>query len=84
MDRRNMLKVLPLAALAGVSLKVEGVDAKAFEMKPNKKYLFAMPNAPADFAQHAATTLRKRGIDATVYTGDELKIYEIEESFAAK
>lgn len=78
MNRRNMLKVLPLAALAGVSVKVGTTEAKAFEMKPNKKYIFVMPDVPAAHAQQCSNVLRERGIDATICATDaEISIYEL-------
>lgn len=79
MNRRKLLRVLPLAAMAGVTVKVGETAAMAYEMKPDKKYLFVIPGAPARSTAYAAEHLRQRGINATVIGGaDDLKIYELE------
>lgn len=77
MNRRSMLKVLPLVALAGISIKVGEVEGKAFEMKPNKKYLFIAPGISTEAAIGCRSLLLERGIDATVCSSDDLKIYEL-------
>lgn len=79
MDRRKMLKVLPLAAMAGVTMKIGETDAKAFEVKPDKKYLLVMPDVPYEQIRACSDVLRERGINATVCTGvEDLKIYELD------
>ena len=78
MNRRDLLKVLPLAAIVGTTVKLGETEAQAFEMKSDKKYLFVLPSARPEEAGRYAEILRKRGINATVATGDfEMKIYEI-------
>jgi hypothetical protein len=79
MDRRKMLKVLPLAALAGAAVKIGTVQGSAFEMKPDKKYIFVLPDVPPEHAMLCSKLLRERGINATVCAGrPELKIYELQ------
>lgn len=79
LDRRSILKVLPLAAMAGATVKIGETEAKAFEMKPSKKYVFVMAGISAKEAEQCVGVLRGRGIDATICATDaDLKIYELE------
>lgn len=79
MNRRNMLKVLPLAAMVGATVKLGEVEATAYEMKAGKKYLFVLPDfATPDHVKHCGERLRERGVDAVVCNISDLKIYELE------
>jgi hypothetical protein len=80
MNRRGLLKVLPLAAMAGATVKVGEIEAQAVEVKPDKKYVFVVSDAhPEAVIQQCLAILRERGINATIVTGvEDLKIYELE------
>lgn len=79
MNRRNMLRVLPLAAMVGATVKLGERQATAYEMKPDKKYLFVVPgDISADQALTMRMTLQDRGINSTICCGEDLKIYELE------
>ena len=40
MNRRDLLKLAPLAALAPVATKIGNTEVQAHELKPDKKYVF--------------------------------------------
>ena len=80
MNRRKMLKVLPLVAMAGASVRISGAEAKAYELKPTKKYLIIMhEDLSAEDAARARSVLASRGINATIATGGAVQsVYELE------
>lgn len=39
-SRRQLMKVLPVAALAGATFKIGETDAEAIGVKPDKRYVF--------------------------------------------
>lgn len=79
MNRRNLLKVLPLAAMTGTAINLGEVEAVAHEMKPGKRYLFVTSaEISVEQARTMQVLLEKRGINATICRSDDLKIYELE------
>jgi hypothetical protein len=80
-SKRKFLKVLPLAALVSVAVKVGEEDALAYEIRSDRKYIFVIPhwNGREHEAKAAREVLLQRGIDATIVAGvDDLHIYELQ------
>lgn len=78
-SKRQFLKLLPLAALSATAVKVNGQDAKAIELSPEKKYLFVFPDASDQEIQAAAKVLRERHhMDALVTNSEHLAVYELQ------
>lgn len=81
MNKRDFLKVAPVAAMAAATVSVSGIETQAFELKQNKKYIIVLPEAAV--ISHAelermGQLVRSRGIDATVIMNvDGLQIYEL-------
>lgn len=83
MNKRQFLQVLPLAAMTVTTLKVDGVEAQAHELKPEKKYLIVVAGAQEPEAMRAfADTVRGRlGPNVVVVAGDgaeSLRVYELQ------
>ena len=85
MERRNFLKVAPLAALAPVTLKVGDTEAKAVELKAAKHYVFVFSDAIIDHdsasrIMETCKELKKdAGIEITAVFGDpNFQIYELD------
>lgn len=77
-SKRNFMKMLPIAALAGAGIKLGTVGAKVVEIQPHKKYIFRVP---ADTNTKSLEWIRRflredRGIDATILT-DNVEIFEL-------
>ena len=82
MDRRSLLKIAPLAALAAVPIKVGAHEGTAMELKSNKRYVFAF-KGDMFFDEHFAASFRENcermGIDGIWIVGDvDLTIYELD------
>lgn len=80
MNRRAILKSLPLLALAGVAENLEGVEAKAYALESRKKYVFVLHgDVEREGMEKATALLRGRGIDATIIANaEDVKIYELQ------
>jgi hypothetical protein len=86
MNRRDLLKLAPLAALAPAVVRVGNIEAQAYEVKPGKKYVFVLNNAFADFEsagsiqESFAKEARRCGIDGMMLINEaegDLEIYEL-------
>jgi hypothetical protein len=77
-SKRQFIKLLPLAAITGTAVKVGAIDAKAVEMKANKKYVFRVPvnTDPSSLEWFSKFLREERGIDATLVT-DNVEIFEL-------
>lgn len=80
-DRRQFLKLLPVAAVTATTVRIEDVTAQMRELKPEKKYLVALPpeTAPDDVERLSKLLLERFGPSVIVVAGDgatELKVYE--------
>ena len=81
LNRRNLLKLLPVAALAPVATKIGSTEVQAHELKPGKKYVFVLRgNVEADNLQDCQKFARDNyGIDAFWLASPEaeVEIYEL-------
>lgn len=78
--KRRFVRMLPVAALAGVTLKVGDVEAEAIEIKPEKKYILRLPG-DIDWEQEDLDAIRakikEQGFpDMLVISGD-VELYEL-------
>lgn len=82
MDKRQFLKVTPMAVMGAVALKVGSTEAKGYEINPTKRYIIVLPsstNISQEQLEEASTIMHQRGINAVVMTNvDGLQIYEID------
>lgn len=83
MNKREFLKVLPLAALTATTIKVDNVEAQVHELKPEKKYLIVIPSEVSmEDGQRFAQGVRARlGQNISFVAGpnvSNLKIYEMD------
>jgi len=87
MQRRQLLKLAPLAALAATSMNVNGVEFKEYELQKDKKYLFVFgsEHVTAEQIETFSKAAKGCGIDGMMVAGDaDLKIYELEAKREAK
>lgn len=79
MNKREFLKLLPMAAVAATSVKVGDIEAKAHELKPEKKYVMVIQGdiEPQNGAAFARSVREKLGPNVVVVGGAELEIYEL-------
>ena len=80
MNRRDLLKLAPVAALAAVPVKIGDIEAQAHELQPEKKYVFVVNGEVeqenlADVSRFA----RENGINGVWLAGRDLnlEIYEV-------
>jgi hypothetical protein len=82
MDRRNLLKILPLVTMAGTVMKIGETEAIAYKTETDKKYIIVLPNhvfLNEEKARRIREMLAQRGINASLIEGAEnLKIYELQ------
>jgi hypothetical protein len=84
MDRRQLLKgIAPLAAVVAAPLTVGEGTAQAYELKPEKRYVFVFGNVKSDdyfYMQHFQRTLKNAGIEGIALYGDDidLSIHELD------
>ena len=81
MNRRQLFRVLPLAALTATTLKIDGVEAQVHELKPERKYLIVIPNAEPEDWQALKGIGQRLGDNVTIIGGEpaaELKVYELQ------
>ena len=77
-DRRDLLKIAPLAALAAVSVKVGNQEAKAFELRQGKRYILVVEN-DGPYVDDFSRELKRHGIDGIICAGDPgLTVYELD------
>lgn len=81
MKRRDLLKIIPLAAIAAVPVQAAGVEAKAIGLSKDKRYVFVIENthekgeAVRDFGRELA----RYDIKGVVLIGKpELTVYELD------
>ena len=82
MQRREPLKLAPLAALSILPIKAEGAEPTAYELRKGKKYIFVFKPDEMDAkrADWFAEMCHKSGIHGLLLfreSGD-LTIYEVE------
>ncbi len=78
-NRRSLLRLLPLAPLAVISLPAvaDWPDALAHEVKSDKRYLIHVrENISSEACVRFSGAIKAQGINATVVRGD-FDIYEI-------
>lgn len=81
MNKRQFLKVLPLAALTATTVKLDNVEAQVHELKPEKKYLILIPNAEPEDWQAIKSIGERLGENVTIVGGipaDGMKVYELQ------
>jgi penicillin-binding protein-related factor A (putative recombinase) len=80
MNKRDFLKVAPIAAMTAATVSISGGEAQAFEMKSDKKYLIVLPGlalTPEELG-HMQQLLTQRGVNATLLNAEEgPEIYEL-------
>lgn len=77
MERRNFLKVAPLAALAAVPVVTQAGEVQRFEIKEDKRYLFVFKEIDPDDLKGFADNARAEGFKGMFIAGDvDLSIYE--------
>lgn len=78
-SRRQLLKVLPVAALSGAMMKIDGIKAEAIELKPSKRYVFKIN---ADVDQKDLDTIRQklieRGFPEYLVISGDVDIFELD------
>jgi hypothetical protein len=81
-SKRNLLKVLPIAAMVPSSIALGDTRVASYEVSTAKRYLIVIPDAvliTEQEGQRMRDVLAERGINATVIAGAEgLKVYELD------
>jgi hypothetical protein len=80
MNRRQLLRLAPVAALAAIPIKIGNVEAKAHELQPDKKYVFVVrQEVPEDNLTDIARFAHENGIKGMWLAGPDLnlEIYEV-------
>ena len=79
-SKRQFLKTLPLVAVSGLAVKLGERDAKAIEIKPNKRYVFRIDSEvePEDLEQ-IRSVLNNRGFSDALLVAGSTEIYELEQ-----
>jgi hypothetical protein len=77
-QRRDLLKMLPLAAVAGAAVKIGATEAQAVEIKPDRRYILKLNEftTQQDAEAIKATLVRSGFPDMLVVAGD-LELYEL-------
>jgi hypothetical protein len=76
-NRRKLMQMLPLAAVAGVAIKASGQEAQALEVASRRRYIFKMPNyATQADVKGLRATLDRRGFNDSLIVGSDIEIYE--------
>lgn len=77
-SKRRFIKALPLVALGGVALKIGEHDARANEIKPDRRYVIKIV---CDISQQELDGLHKdlaqRGFGDVLLLAGPLEIYEL-------
>ena len=80
MNRRDLLKLAPVAALAAVPIRIGNVEAEAHELKPDKKYVFVVKSEiTEENLTDVSRFAREEVIKGVWLAGPDLKleIYEV-------
>lgn len=82
MNKREFLRILPLAALTATTVSVGDVEAQVHELNPEKKYLIVIPDdIEPDNGERVAAGIRERlGSNVAIVAGGSLrtlKVYEL-------
>lgn len=80
MNRRDLLKLAPLAALVPVAVKIGGVEAQAHELKPDKKYVFVFNGeVEPETLEACSRAAKQEGIHGMWVAGPglNLELYEL-------
>jgi len=76
--RRKLMKMLPLAAVAGVAVKAGERNVRAVEVKPSKRYVLKVD---ADLTQaglnHMRTRLTEPGYPDMLVIAGPCELYEL-------
>lgn len=77
--RRKLMKMLPLAAVAGVTVKAGEQEAHAIEVRPDRRYILKLNEFTTmkDMEDVKATLARSGFPDMLVIAGD-VELYEIQ------
>lgn len=79
MQRRQLLKMVPLAALATLPLKTEGAQPVAYEVRKDKKYIFVFDNGVSEEYLDAFSDCAKSvGIKGMAIIGEVPTVYEVD------
>lgn len=81
MNKREFLKLLPMAAVAATTVKVGDVEAKAHELQSKKKYLMVLKGGfePENAVLFARIMREKLGPNVTVVgvNDGDVEMYEL-------
>lgn len=78
LDRRKLMKLLPMVAVAGTAVKLNGQRASMLEVNPVKQYVFKVSgNIEQSDLNTFRAVLEKRGFTNFVVITDRIDLYEI-------
>lgn len=78
-SRRKAMQVLPLAAIAGATIKVGDLDVQAVEIKPQKQYVFRINDGcTQEDCDRIRDTLIKRGLADSIIIAGNVDIFELD------
>jgi hypothetical protein len=78
-NRRKLLKMLPLAAVAGATVKVAEQEARAVEIKPDRRYILKLNEFTSlEDAQNIKAALARSGFADMVVIAGDVELYELQ------
>lgn len=76
MNRRDMFKALPVAAMAMIDVQTGEITARAATLDPNKEYIFSVPGMDPEMAERFVAWASKR-VKHGVVIPHPMEIYEL-------